>query len=197
MCALAKSGLKATPKAPAQSKTKKLSKTTDKDAKKTAAGSLASSLLGKKAPSFSTVATSNKEVSSKTLIGKPWVLYFYPKDHTPGCTVEGQDFKTRFAKFRGLGCEIFGVSKDSLKRHESFKAKFEFPFELLVDEDEAVCRKFDVIQLKKLYGREYEGIERSTFLVDSKGVVRGEWRKVKVPGHVDEVLRALALMEKK
>ena len=218
MCALAKSSSKATRKAAVQTSSKKLPKTPSLSQGKTSAksvakvvtktsnaakaktaalGSLASPLLGKKAPSFTAAATSNKEVSSKSLLGHPWVLYFYPKDHTPGCTVEGQDFKAKFAKFRALDCEIFGISKDSLKRHDSFKEKFDFPFDLLVDDDEAVCRKFEVIQMKKLYGREYEGIERSTFLVDSKGVVRGEWRQVKVPGHVDEVLRALTLMEKK
>lgn len=190
MDALAKNGLKTSSK-----KTKKILPASPPKAavaKKSSVASFAGSLLGKKAPNFKCHATSGKLISSSDLSGKPWVLYFYPKDHTPGCTVEGQDFKKRFAKFRALDCEIFGVSKDSLKRHESFKEKFGFPFELIEDESEVLCRKYDVIHSKKLYGREYEGIERSTFLVDAKGIVCAEWRRVKVAGHVDQVLKALS-----
>ena len=147
--------------------------------------------LGKKAPAFSLPATGEQTIALKDLKGKNLVLYFYPKDSTPGCTTEGQNFRDLYAEFQKLNTEILGVSRDSLKRHENFKAKQAFPFELLSDEAEELCKLFDVIKLKKLYGKEYMGIERSTFLIDEKGVLRQEWRKVKVKGHVDEVLEAV------
>jgi thioredoxin-dependent peroxiredoxin len=116
------------------------------------------------------------------------VLYFYPKDNTPGCTTEGADFRDRHKEFKRLGCEIYGISRDTLKSHEAFKAKMKFPFELLADADEKVCNGFGVIQDKNMYGRKVRGIVRSTFVVDERGKVAREWRGVKVPGHAEEVL---------
>jgi peroxiredoxin Q/BCP len=147
--------------------------------------------IGKKAPAFSLPATGDQNIALKELKGKNLVLYFYPKDSTPGCTTEGQNFRDHYKEFQKLNTEILGVSRDSLKRHENFKAKQGFPFELLSDEEEVLCQKFDVIKEKKLYGKTFMGIERSTFLIDEKGVLRAEWRKVKVKGHVDEVLEAV------
>jgi len=122
--------------------------------------------------------------------GEKLVIYFYPKDMTSGCTRESQDFRDLHAKFRKAGVQIVGVSRDSVASHEKFKAKEHLPFELLSDADEKVCKAFDVIKEKTLYGRKYLGVERSTFLLDSAGVLRREWRKVKVPGHAEEVLEA-------
>ena len=121
----------------------------------------------------------------------PLVLYFYPKDSTPGCTTEGLDFNARLADFQALGYTVAGISRDSVKSHQNFCAKQQFRFELLSDADETVCRLFDVIKTKKLYGREYEGIERSTFVLDAAGEIRHEWRKVKVAGHAQQVLDTL------
>lgn len=146
--------------------------------------------VGKKVPAFSLPATGGKTLALKDFAGRKLVLYFYPKDNTPGCTTEGQNFRDRYQAFRKAGCEILGVSRDSVKTHENFCRKQEFPFDLLSDQDETLCRAFDVLKMKKLYGREFEGIERSTFLIDEQGKLRQEWRKVKVPGHVDEVLAA-------
>lgn len=137
---------------------------------------------------FQIAATSEKTVKLSDLKGKQVVIYFYPKDSTPGCTTEGQGFRDHYADFQAANTEIFGVSRDSLKSHENFKAKQGFPFELLSDKDEALCQLFDVIKLKKLYGKEYLGVDRSTFLIDKDGVLRHEWRGVKVPGHVESVL---------
>lgn len=123
--------------------------------------------------------------------GKWLIVYFYPKDSTPGCTTEGQDFRDNYAEFQALNAVIFGVSRDSLKSHENFKCKQNFPFELISDADEALCRYFDVIKMKNMYGKQVMGIERSTFLIDPDGVVRHIWRKVRVPGHVQEVLNTL------
>ena len=139
---------------------------------------------------FQAQSTSGQTFSLAALKGKQVVIYFYPKDSTPGCTTEGQGFRDHYAEFQAANTEIFGVSRDSLKSHENFKAKQAFPFELISDKDEAVCQLFDVIKLKKLYGKEYLGVDRSTFLIDSEGVLRQEWRGVKVPGHVDAVLAA-------
>ncbi|MBZ2189909.1 peroxiredoxin [Alcanivorax sp. JB21] len=147
--------------------------------------------LDKPIPRFSAPATGGQTIQSENLKGRAYVLYFYPKDSTPGCTTEGGDFRDLYAAFQQAGCDIFGVSKDSLKSHENFKNKQAFPFELISDEDETLCRIFDVIKLKKMYGREFEGIERSTFLVDASGTLRQEWRKVKVKGHVEAVLEAV------
>jgi peroxiredoxin Q/BCP len=137
---------------------------------------------------FQAQATSGQSVSLASLAGKQVVLYFYPKDSTPGCTTEGQGFRDQYAAFQAANTEVFGVSRDGIKSHENFKAKQAFPFELISDKDEALCQLFDVIKLKKLYGKEYLGVDRSTFLIDKSGVLRKAWRGVKVPGHVDAVL---------
>lgn len=147
--------------------------------------------VGKKVPAFSIPATSGKSLGLKDFKGKRLVLYFYPKDSTPGCTTEGQDFRDHYEQFEKANCDILGVSQDSLKRHDNFKSKHEFPFELLSDEDGTLCELFDVIKQKKMYGKEFMGIERSTFLIDESGKLVQEWRKVKVPGHVAEVLAAV------
>ena len=146
--------------------------------------------IGKKAPPFDLPATGEQTIALKGLKGKNLVLYFYPKDSTPGCTTEGQDFRDLYPEFQKLNTEILGVSRDSIKAHENFKAKQGFPFELLSDQGEELCTLFDVIKEKKLYGKTHMGIERSTFLIDAKGVLRQEWRKVKVAGHATEVLEA-------
>lgn len=139
---------------------------------------------------FKAEATGEQTIRLKDLRGKKVVLYFYPKDSTPGCTTEGQDFRDLHAKFRRTNAVILGVSRDSLASHEKFKAKHEFPFELLSDADEKLCSQFDVIKEKNMYGRKVLGIERSTFLIDEDGKLREEWRKVKVKGHAEEVLAA-------
>lgn len=146
--------------------------------------------IDQKLANFTAAATSDTEVSNAALQGIKTVIYFYPKDNTPGCTTEGLDFRDAHAQFVAANTQIFGVSRDSLRTHENFKKKHEFPFELISDPDETLCKLFDVIKLKKLYGKEYMGVERSTFLIDENGVLRQEWRKVKVKGHVDEVLEA-------
>lgn len=146
--------------------------------------------LNKPVADFQAPATSGVEFHLSELKGKQVVLYFYPKDSTPGCTTEGQGFRDRIEDFAKANTLVFGVSRDGIKSHENFKAKQCFPFELISDKDEAVCQLFDVIKLKKLYGKEYMGVDRSTFLIDAKGVLRQEWRGVKVPGHVDAVLAA-------
>ncbi|MBC7943777.1 MAG: peroxiredoxin [Burkholderiales bacterium] len=145
-------------------------------------------MLNKSVPNIELPATGGKTIRLADLRGRTTVLYFYPKDNTPGCTTEGQQFRDLSPQFERLGCEIYGISRDSLKSHESFKAKMEFPFELLSDQDEAACKAFDIIEMKNMYGKQVRGIERSTFLIDSKGIVRREWRGVKVPGHAAEVL---------
>ena len=145
---------------------------------------------------FSAAATSGQQVSLSALRGQQVVIYFYPKDSTPGCTTEGQGFRDQYPAFQAANTLVYGVSRDGLKSHENFKCKQEFPFELISDKDEALCQLFDVIKLKKLYGKEYLGIDRSTFLIDANGVLRHEWRGVKVPGHVDEVLAAAQALHK-
>lgn len=152
--------------------------------------------LGKKVPNFTLPATGEQEISLSDLKGKNVVIYFYPKDSTPGCTREGQDFRDNIAKFRRNKTVVLGVSRDSLKSHENFKAKQEFPFELLSDKEETLCKLFDVIKMKNMYGKKVRGIERSTFLINDKGVLKQEWRKVKVDGHVDEVLDAVRALNK-
>lgn len=136
-------------------------------------------------------ATGDQTLSIQHFRGKPLVIYFYPRDNTPGCTRESRDFRDRHDEFAAAGCAIVGVSRDSLKSHESFSAKYEFPFALISDADEELCRRFDVIKEKNMYGKKVLGIERSTFLLDADGRIASEWRKVKVPGHVDEVLEAV------
>ena len=140
---------------------------------------------------FSASATRNNTIRLRDLRGQNVVIYFYPKDSTPGCTSEGQDFRDLHAKFRRQGAIVLGVSRDSIASHEKFRDKQKFPFDLISDPDEALCRKFDVIQEKTLYGRKFMGIERSTFLIDAAGKLRNEWRKVKVKGHAAEVLEAV------
>lgn len=141
-------------------------------------------------PAFQAQATSGQLINLEALQGKQVVLYFYPKDNTPGCTTEGQSFRDLHEAFAAANTLVFGVSRDSLRTHENFKAKQGFPFELISDKDEQLCQLFDVIKLKKLYGKEYMGVDRSTFLIDSAGILRQQWRGVKVPGHVEAVLQA-------
>jgi len=147
--------------------------------------------VGNKVPDFKLPATGGQDISLSDFKGKNVVVYFYPKDSTSGCTTEGQNFRDAINTFRRRKTVILGISRDSLKSHENFKEKQAFPFELLSDLDEKICNLFDVIKEKNMYGRKVMGIERSTFLIDDKGVLRREWRKVKVPGHVDEVLEAV------
>lgn len=152
--------------------------------------------IGKAVPNFSLPATGDKQISLKGLKGQNVVLYFYPKDSTPGCTLEGQDFRDNYAKFKRQNTVVLGVSRDSLKSHENFRSKQTFPFDLLADEEETLCKLFDVIKMKNMYGKKVRGIERSTFLIDDKGKLRQEWRKVKVDGHVDDVLAAVKSLNK-
>lgn len=147
--------------------------------------------IGKKVKDFRLPATGNQTIRLSDFKGKNVVLYFYPKDSTPGCTAEGQDFRDNIRKLRARNTVVLGVSRDSIKSHEKFKEKQSFPFELLSDEEEKLCRQFDVIKEKNMYGKKVMGIERSTFLIDDRGVLRQEWRKVRVKGHVDEVLDAI------
>lgn len=147
--------------------------------------------LGKPVPDFELPGTDGTEFRLSEMTGKAVVLYFYPKDNTPGCTSEGQDFRDLYPEFAGAGAEVFGISRDSLRSHEKFKAKFDFPFELLSDADETACKQFDVLKEKIMYGRKVFGIERSTFLIDEHGLLAREWRKVRVKGHVEEVLEAV------
>ena len=151
---------------------------------------------GDPAPDFQLESDNGETVSLTGLKGKKVVLYFYPKDSTPGCTTQGQGFRDQHAAFEAANTVVFGVSRDGIKSHENFKAKQGFPFELISDKDEALCQQFDVIKLKKLYGKEYMGVDRSTFLIDKEGVLRQEWRGVKVPGHVDAVLAAAQALNK-
>lgn len=147
--------------------------------------------INKPAPDFSLPATGGKIINLKSLIGKNIILYFYPKDCTSGCTQEGKDFAENYKKFVFLNSIILGVSRDNLKLHERFKSEQQFPFELLSDVDEVVCQLYDVLKEKMMYGKRTFCIERSTFLIDKLGILRQEWRKVKVPGHVDKVLQAV------
>lgn len=147
--------------------------------------------IGKVIPALKLGATGEQVIDLKSLRGKNIVVYFYPRDSTPGCTTEGQDFAAKHAKFKRKNTIILGVSRDSVASHEKFRAKYNFPFDLLSDSEEKACALFDVIKEKNMYGRKVMGIERSTFLIDDKGKLRREWRKVKVKGHVDEVLEAL------
>ena len=144
--------------------------------------------IGQAVPDFTAPATSGHNIQLSALKGQQVVLYFYPKDSTPGCTTEGQGFRDAHAQFAAANTLIFGVSRDSLKSHENFKCKQEFPFELLSDAEESLCRQFDVIKMKNMYGKQVRGIERSTFAIGRDGRVAGLWRGVKVPGHAAEVL---------
>lgn len=139
-------------------------------------------------PDFTLPATGGTDFTLSAARGKSLVIYFYPRDNTPGCTAESQAFRDLYPQFQKANCEIVGISRDSIKSHENFKAKYSLPFALLSDADEAACTQFGVMKLKKLYGKEVRGIERSTFVLDKKGVLRHEWRGVKVPNHANEVL---------
>ncbi|HTO43328.1 MAG TPA: peroxiredoxin [Burkholderiales bacterium] len=142
-------------------------------------------------PDFEAPATGGKTFRLRDARGAPLVLYFYPKDNTPGCTDEGRQFRDLYPEYQRLGCAIYGVSRDSLKSHDNFKEKMSFPFELLSDPDERVCEMFGVMKMKNMYGKQVRGIERSTFLIDKDGYLRKEWRGVKVPEHARAVLDAV------
>jgi peroxiredoxin Q/BCP len=145
-------------------------------------------MLNQAIPDFELPSTSGKFFKLSDYIGKKLIVYFYPKDNTPGCTNQGKDLRDLYEAFQASNTEIVGISRDSLKSHENFKAKFNFPFELLSDAEEKACTLFDVIKMKKLYGKEVRGIERSTFVIDEQGILIHEWRKVKVDGHAQQVL---------
>ena len=147
--------------------------------------------IGAVVPDITATATGNRTFQLNALRGRKVVLYFYPRDATPGCTTEGQQFRDHYAAFQAAGAEVFGVSRDSLASHEKFKSKQEFPFELISDPDETLCKQFGVIKEKNMYGRKVLGIERSTFLIDAEGKLAKSWRKVRVKGHVEEVLAAV------
>jgi peroxiredoxin Q/BCP len=147
--------------------------------------------MGHPLPDFPATSTAGQDIRLSDLRGKAVVLYFYPKDDTPGCTQEGKDFRDLHARFQERGAVILGVSRDSLKSHDKFRCKYEFPFELLSDPDESLCTLFDVIRQKNMYGKPVRGIERSTFLIDRQGRLAAQWRKVKVAGHAVEVLAAV------
>jgi peroxiredoxin Q/BCP len=145
-------------------------------------------MLNQPVPDFELPATSNRTFKLSDHLGKILVLYFYPKDSTPGCTSEGLQFRDAYADFKAAGAEVYGISRDSLKSHENFKTRFSFPFELLSDPEEIACSLFDVIKMKNMYGKQVRGIERSTFVIGLDGKLLREWRKVKVDGHAREVL---------
>lgn len=147
-------------------------------------------VIGRVVKNFKAAATGEQTIELKSLRGKNVVVYFYPKDATPGCTTEGQDFRDLHAKFKRANTLILGISKDTLKSHAKFKEKQKFPFDLISDEDGKICEIFDVIKEKNMYGRKYMGIERSTFLIDNKGKLREAWRKVRVKGHAEIVLES-------
>jgi peroxiredoxin Q/BCP len=152
-------------------------------------------MLDQPAPELELPATGSKTFRLADAKGRTLVLYFYPKDNTPGCTTEGQQFRDLYPEFQKHRCDVYGISRDSLKSHESFKSKMSFPFELLSDSEESACKIFDVIKMKNMYGKKVRGIERSTFVIDGRGVVRRVWRGVKVPGHVQEVLEFVKSLE--
>jgi thioredoxin-dependent peroxiredoxin len=147
--------------------------------------------IGDALPECAVPATSGLTFSPSACLGKTLVLYFYPKDATPGCTVEAGNFRDLIDRFTQANAVVIGVSRDSLKSHESFKAKYDLPFELVSDTEEVLCRMFDVIKTKNMYGKQVQGIDRSTFIIDSKGILRNEWRGIKVAGHVEEVLETV------
>lgn len=151
--------------------------------------------IGEQVDNFKFIATNDLQASLNDFRGKWLILYFYPKDSTPGCTTEGQSFRDAYSQIKALNTEVFGVSRDSLKSHSNFQCKQSFPFELISDENEELCQLFDVIKMKSMYGKQVRGIERSTFLIDPHGKLRKEWRKVKVDNHVNEVISALKEMQ--
>ena len=150
--------------------------------------------IGEAIPQCDIPATSGLVFSPSSCLGKNLVLYFYPKDATPGCTIEAGNFRDQIESFTKANTVVIGVSRDTLKSHESFKTKYELPFELISDTDETLCQFFDVIKLKNMYGKQVRGVDRSTFIFDSKGILRHEWRSLKVAGHVEEVLRTALAM---
>ncbi len=153
--------------------------------------------IGEAVPEFEALSTGNKTITLTDYRGSYVVIYFYPKDNTPGCTQEGQGFRDNMDKFTAMGAVILGVSRDTLRVHEGFKDKQVFPFDLLSDTDEKLCQLFDVIKMKNMYGKQVRGIERSTFLIDPQGSLVREWRKVKVKSHCEEILSALTELRNK
>ena len=145
---------------------------------------------------FEAVATGNESLSNQSLIGQTVVLYFYPKDNTPGCTTEAMEFRDKYKDFVKAGATVYGVSRDNMKSHDDFKEKLELPFELIADTEEKMCHMFGVVKNKIMYGKKVKGIERSTFLVGTDGILKQEWRGLKVAGHVEEVLKAVKALKK-
>ena len=152
--------------------------------------------LNKPLPEFEALATSGVKFTPQAFNGHAVVLYFYPKDHTPGCTTEAMQFRDKYKDFVKAGATVFGVSRDNMKSHDEFKAKLELPFELIADTEEKMCHMFGVVKNKIMYGKKVKGIERSTFLVGADGLLKEEWRGLKVPGHVDDVLKAVKALKK-
>lgn len=152
-------------------------------------------IVGEPVPNILFRATNNVEGHLADYLGKWLVLYFYPKDSTPGCTVEGRDFRDAYADFQALDAVIFGVSRDTLSSHDNFKCQQTFPFELISDPDETLCQLFDVIKMKSMYGKKMRGIERSTFIINPQGILVHEWRRVRVIGHVDDVLATIKALQ--
>jgi peroxiredoxin Q/BCP len=153
-------------------------------------------VVNKLIPEFEAVATGNLKVSNQTHLGQTVVLYFYPKDNTPGCTTEAMQFRDKYKDFVKAGAQVFGVSRDNMKSHDEFKTKLELPFELIADTEEKMCHMFGVVKNKIMYGKKVKGIERSTFLIGPDGVLKEEWRGLKVPGHVEDVLKAVKALKK-
>lgn len=153
--------------------------------------------LNKALPDFEALATSGVKFTPQAFAGQAVVLYFYPKDHTPGCTTEAMQFRDKHKEFLKSGAVVFGVSRDNMASHEKFRQNLELPYELIADTEEKLCHMFGVVKNKIMYGKKVKGIERSTFLIDGGGVLRAEWRGIKVAGHVDEVLKAVKDLQKK
>jgi peroxiredoxin Q/BCP len=153
-------------------------------------------VVGKPLPEFESVGTGGSKLTNNSHTGKVMVLYFYPKDNTPGCTTEAMQFRDKYKDFVKAGATVFGVSRDNMKSHDEFKVKLELPFELIADTEEKMCHMFGVVKNKIMYGKKVKGIERSTFLIGADGLLKEEWRGLKVPGHVDDVLKAVKALKK-
>ena len=153
-------------------------------------------VVNKPLPEFEALATGNESLSNQSLIGQTVVLYFYPKDNTPGCTTEAMQFRDKYKDFVKAGATVYGVSRDNMKSHDDFKEKLELPFELIADTEEKMCHMFGVVKNKIMYGKKVKGIERSTFLIGADGILKQEWRGLKVPGQVEEVLKAVKALKK-
>jgi len=153
-------------------------------------------VVNKPLPEFEALATGNESLSNQSLIGQTVVLYFYPKDNTPGCTTEAMQFRDKYKDFVKAGATVYGVSRDNMKSHDDFKEKLELPFELIADTEEKMCHMFGVVKNKIMYGKKVKGIERSTLLIGADGILKQEWRGLKVPGHVEEVLKAVKALKK-